>query len=678
MDLFSADDKIVQQVNDLRCEIEHHNKLYHELDSPEISDSEYDILFHKLKDLEAKYPHLKVENSPTVKIGGSIKENLPAVPHKLPMLSLANCFSKADVEDFIARISRFLNTNKFPVIEAEPKIDGVSCSIRYEKGILTQAVTRGDGKIGEDITENVKTISNIPHKLNGNSFPETVEIRGEIYMNDADFVSLNEKQIKQGLKVFANSRNATAGTIRQLDINIVISRPLKFFAYVFGFKLNEGYSSETHIDDLENMKKWGFHIVEHVKLLHSINDIMEYYKFLEKLRPDLGYPIDGIVYKVNSLALQKRLGFVARAPRWATAHKFPAEQVTTVLEGIDVQVGRTGTITPVARLVPISVGGVVVSNATLHNEDYISGRDIRIGDTVFIERAGDVIPKVLSVVTSKRPENTAAFIFPKSCPSCSHALIREAGEAAFKCVNHLTCPAQQREQMAHVVGKNILNIDGLGPKQIDLFVEQGFIKDWADIFLLKNYENEILKLKGFKSKSVDNILLAIEASKIITLPKFIAALGIEMVGVQVALLLAERFETFDAFKNCAQNNPELLIDIDGVGEKIASNIQNLFAYDDNLKLIEKLFEAGVTPSKFVRVTSDSIFEGKICVLTGTLKKMGRSEAKERIQEMGGKVSSSISVKTDFLIAGEAAGSKLKKAIELGVKIYTEEEFLNLI
>ncbi|MFT7433682.1 MAG: DNA ligase (NAD+) [Alphaproteobacteria bacterium] len=678
MDLFGTDEKIIKEMTDLRRDVERHNKLYHEKDTPEIADSEYDILFHRLKNLEDKYPHLKTKNSPTTQVGGAVKNTFTSVPHKVSMLSLGNCFSKDDVADFISRISRFLNTNNITTLVAEPKIDGVSCSIRYEDGILVQALTRGDGKIGEDITSNVKTIANVPHNLIGHEIPAVIEVRGEIYMDALGFDKLNEEQVVKGSKVFANSRNATAGTIRQLDSSVAASRPLKFFAYAFG-DASKDIDYKTHENELKYMHKWGFHVVEEVATVSSVDDIMKNYESLNNKRLELGYPIDGIVYKVNDLSLQKRLGFVARAPRWAIAHKFPAEQVTTLLEGIDVQVGRTGTITPVARLTPVAVGGVVVSNATLHNADYVSGRDIRIGDTVFVERAGDVIPKVVSVVLSKRPGGTKIFDFPHTCPSCKQVLVREEGEAAYKCVNHLSCPAQQREQMSHVVSKNILNIDGLGPKQIDIFIEQGFIKDWADIFTLKNYRMDILEIKGFKEKSVENILTSIENAKHVTLPKFIAALGIEMVGVQVALLLAEQFETFENFKKVAMDEAERLIEIDGVGEKIASNIQHLFAYEDNLKLLNKVFDAGVIPQAYKKPHAlDSLLAGKTCVLTGTLITMGRSEAKERIQQLGGKISSSVSAKTDFVIAGEAAGSKLQKAIDLGVKVMSEKEFSKLL
>tara|TARA_R110000868_G_scaffold189695_2_gene433085 strand:- start:130000 stop:132033 length:2034 start_codon:yes stop_codon:yes gene_type:complete len=677
MDLFGADDNVKNEMAALQKQVERHNKLYHEKDTPEISDGEYDALFHKLKKLEEEHPHLKDKNSPTNKVGGGVKNTFLSVPHKLPMLSLGNCFSKEDVQDFMTRISRFLSVEKFTPLVAEPKIDGISCSIRYEDGHLVQALTRGDGQVGEDITANVKTISNVPHKLKGENVPSVIEVRGEIYMNDNDFALLNEKQADKGSKIFANSRNATAGTIRQLDVAIVASRPLKFFAYAFG-DASDDVQFSTHALELETMHAWGFHVVEEAVVLNSLEEIMDNYQNMHKKRVSLGYPIDGIVYKVNEIALQKRLGFIARSPRWAIAHKFPAEQVTTLLEGIDVQVGRTGTITPVARLVPVAVGGVIVSNATLHNADYIAGRDIRIGDTVFVERAGDVIPKVVSVVEAKRPPNAKPFNFPTLCPSCEHALVREEGEAAFKCINHLTCPAQQREQMAHAISKNVLNIDGLGPKQIDVFIEQGFIKDWADIFYLKNFKNEMLELKGFKEKSVENILASVEKAKHITLPRFITALGIEMVGVQVAVLLAEEFETFDGLKKAA-THVDNLTSIDGIGGVIAQNICELFAYEDNLKLLQKLFDAGVEPQVYVKPKAvDSLLSGKVCVLTGTLLTMGRSEAKERILQLGGKVSSSVSSKTDFVIAGDAAGSKLKKAQELGVAVLTEDEFSSLV
>ncbi len=676
VDLFGADNEVEKRILELTEEVNRHNSLYHTEDSPEISDSEYDKLFHELRELEEKYPHLKQANSPTQKVGGAIKNVFKSVEHKVPMLSLGNCFNEEDVQDFLDRIERFLNTDKTPKIVAEPKIDGVSCSIRYENGKLVQALTRGDGKVGEDVTNNIKTIRNVPHVLQGKQIPDFVEVRGEIYMQDDDFEALNNTQAEKGGKVFANSRNATAGTVRQLNPEIVAERPLKFFAYALGDK-SQAYGS--HQEELNNMNAWGFHVVEEVAVLDGLSAIMENYKALHEKRVNLGYPIDGIVYKVNDIDLQKRLGFVARAPRWAIAHKFPAEQVTTVLKSIEVQVGRTGNITPVAKLEPVAVGGVVVSNATLHNEDYIKERDIRIGDTVFVERAGDVIPKVVSVVESKRLSDALKFDFPKQCPSCGHDIVRVEGEAAYKCINHTACPAQQREQMVHVVSKNVFDIDGLGPKQIDLFLEKGFIQDWADIFTLENYKEEILALKGFKEKSVDNIMSSIEKAKNVTLPRFIAALGVDMVGIQVSTLLAERFGTFQNFKKASVQSIENLTEIDGIGLVIAENIHTVFTYDDSVQLIQKVLNNGVVPQSYEALAlGDSIFAGKTVVLTGTLTEMGRSEAKEKITQLGGKVSGSVSAKTDFVVAGEAAGSKLKKANELGVKVLTEEEFLKVV
>jgi DNA ligase (NAD+) len=678
MDLFDTNVDIQKKIEELTAEVRRHNHLYHGEDSSEISDVEYDALFHELKDLEEAYPHLKVKDSPTTQVGGAVKKTFKSVTHKVPMLSLGNCFDAVDVKDFISRIGRFLNTSDVPSFVAEPKIDGVSCSIRYEDGKMVQALTRGDGKVGEDVSANIKTIRNVPHALQGQNLPAAIEVRGEIYMNDDDFADLNQTQAEKGGKIFANSRNATAGTVRQLDSKIVSERPLKFFAYALGDKSSE-FKPATHQAELESMEAWGFDVVEQVALLRSVDDIMSNYEKLLQKRSALGYPIDGIVYKVNDIALQKRLGFVARAPRWAIAHKFPAEQVTTLLKNIDVQVGRTGSITPVAKLEAVPVGGVIVSNATLHNEDYIRERDIRIGDTVFIERAGDVIPKVVSVVESKRPAQSAPFIFPTHCPSCGHEIVRVEGEAAYKCINHTSCPAQQREQMVHVVSKNVFDIDGLGPKQIDLFLEKGFIQDWADIFTLTKHKADILELKGFKEKSVDNILTSIEESKDVTLPRFIAALGVDMVGSQVSVLLAAQFGTFENFKQVSLKNIENLTNIDGIGLVIAQNIQNVFKYEDSLNLIDKVLAAGVVPQAYEAPTlGDSFFAGKTVVLTGTLLMMGRSEAKERISQMGGKVSSSVSAKTDFLVAGEAAGSKLKKAQELGVRILDEVTFMDML
>lgn len=678
MDLFTAADennqKIVQEMKDLAQKIERHNELYYAKESPEISDIEYDMMLMKLQRLEKQYPNLKLENSPTGKVGAKASEGFKTVAHKVPMLSLGNAFSEEDAADFIERIQKFLGTSEMPNLVAEPKIDGVSLSITYVQGKLVQALTRGDGKEGEDITENVKTICDIPHEIKGENLPHVVDVRGEVYMRFDEFDAFNASQAEVGEKVFANARNAASGSLRQLDSKITAKRPLRFFAYALGDVQGAGF--KTHSDELESLASWGFTLPTDISQHTSLESLMQAYESLNEKREKLAYPIDGFVYKVDDKSLQERLGFVARAPRWAIAHKFPAEQKTTLLNDIEFQVGRTGVVTPVAKLEPVHVAGVMVSNATLHNEDYIKERDIRVGDTVFVERAGDVIPKVVKVVEAKRPAGSQVFIYPTKCPACESHLVRPEGEAAWRCVNHLDCPAQIEEQIIHFVGRNYFDIDGLGEKQIQLFMEKGWIKTTVDIFHLSKYEQEMKALDGFGEKSVVKLLESIEKSKDISFPKFLAALGIPMVGAQVAVLLAEKYEVFDVFYEVAKVNADEFSSIDGIGPKIVENISAFFASTHDQKLVEGLLNAGVIPQKYMKVDApDTFFSGKTCVLTGTMTEMTRSEAKVRLQAMGAKVSSSISAKTDYLIAGEAAGSKLKKAQELGVSVLNEAEFL---
>lgn len=704
MDLFThaeENNTVKQRINFLTEEIKRHNVLYHTQDTQEISDAEFDKLFHELKELEAKHPELKHKDSPTENVGGAVKKEFRTIPHKAPMLSLGNLFNKEDLEDFIKRLRKELNNETFEIV-AEPKIDGVSCALHYEYGMLKLALTRGDGKQGEDITLNAKTITDIPHKLNIENPPAYLEVRGEVYMRDDEFADLNKKQEQAEKKIFANARNAAAGSLRQLDYTVTAQRPLRFFAYAYGYL--EGIDFSSHVEELNYMKKCGFSVPSFNTFNgENIVDNMQqaYETWVSETRAALAYGIDGIVYKVNSKKQQESLGFVARAPRFAIAHKFPAEQVQTRLEGIDVQTGRTGKITPVARLKPVNVGGVVVSNATLHNEDYIKDLDIRIGDTVLIERAGDVIPKVIISILEKRPENTTPYTFPTHCPSCNSLTVREEGEAAHKCINHLSCPAQIEEQMVHLVHRNNFDIDGLGEKQIKLFIEEGFLKSSVDIFYLKNHEEKLKTLEGFGEKSIDNLLKSIEDSKNVSLPKFIASLGISGVGAQVALWIAESFTTLsalieeaakaterrnelkDRYLNKGEKIPlkqqylSKLSNIQGIGFTVECAIESFFAEPHNKELIEGLLNAGVAPQEhIVEAVEDNFFNGKTFVVTGTLTEMKRDEAKAEITKRGGKVSGSVSSKTDYLIAGESAGSKLKKAEDLGINIMNEHEFIN--
>ena len=697
---------IEQKMQLLVDEINRHNKLYYTQDNPEISDAEYDSMIRELQQLETENPLFVTPDSPTQKVGNVPLSEFKTVEHKVPMLSLGNAFSEEDVNDFVERVKRFLTLTEMPEIVAEPKIDGLSCSITYKNGMLVQALTRGDGKKGEDITLNVKTIKDIPHKLKGNNIPDIVDVRGEVFIGRSDFERLNElralgieglfyknklipsnmnletirnnnlKRISS-LKLFANARNAAAGSLRQLDSTVTAKRPLQFFAYALGECSSK---IERHTDELSAIKKWGFVDIPHTKVFNDINNIMEWHEKLITERFSWDFPIDGIVYKINDINLQKRLGFVAKAPRWAIAHKFPAEQVTTVLETIEIQVGRTGVITPVARLKPVGVGGVMVSNATLHNEDYISGRDIREGDTVFIERAGEVIPKVQSVVIAKRHNNSQKFIFPTTCPACNSNLVRSEGEAAHRCINHLNCSSQVESRISHFVGKNCFDIDGFGKKQSEFFLKEGFVKNIVDIFRLKQHEEKLKTLDGFGEKSIDKLLEAIEKSKQVTLPKFIGSLGIHMVGEQVAMLLAEKYPSINALQSVITQKPDEIADIDGIGHKIMNNLQQFFNEPHNQQMINDLLDEGVNIAEYkhVNATKGSAFAGKTVVLTGTLENMSRAEAKARIQELGGKVSSSVSAKTDFVVAGDSAGSKLKKAQSLDVTILSEDEFLAML
>jgi DNA ligase (NAD+) len=674
-----------QEIKHLTAELNRHNRLYHTEDAPEISDAEYDTLFQKLQKLEAEHPEFRQPNSPTERVGGVAAKGFTARVHDVPMLSLGNVFNEAELSDFIARICRFLGQDTMPPLVAEPKIDGVSLSLRYEHGKLAYALTRGDGKEGEDITANAKTIADIPHQLPA-PYPAVVDVRGEVYMRRDAFEAFNAKQVEAGIKPFANARNAAAGSLRQLDSSVTATRPLRFFAYAFGAWTQEGSTPQgghgapaSHSEELAQMETWGFTVPDLATRFTKAADVYTFYETVrDKTRAELNYAIDGLVYKVDDKALQQRLGFVARAPRFAIAHKFPAEQATTVLEGIDVQVGRTGRVTPVARLKPVAVGGVTVSNATLHNEDYIEERDIRIGDTVFVERAGDVIPKVVAVVEAKRSPQSVAYTFPKTCPECESTLVRLDGEADWRCLNHLNCPAQIKAGMIHFVGRNTLDIDGLGEKQIEKFIQLGWLESVVDIFRLYRYSAQMKQLEGYGEKSVENLLASIEKARDVSLPKLLAALGIPLVGGQVALLLAGKYGTLEVLAEASRNKPEEVANIDGIGPRIADHLQKFFQEEHNQNMLELLqnptWGVRLTPYQAV-VAQGGFFTGKTVVLTGTLEQMTRDEAKARLQTQGAKVAGSVSKNTDFVIAGTAAGSKLKKAEELGLAVLDESEFL---
>ena len=663
----------------------HHDERYYQDDDPEISDADYDALRARNEAIEARFPELIRADSPSRRVGARPAEGFGEVRHSVPMLSLGNAFDDADVAEFLARVRRFLNLKpEAPLdIVAEAKIDGLSVSLRYQDGQLVQAATRGDGTTGENVTANVRTIENVPLRLHGTDWPAVIEVRGEVFMRRADFVALNARQEAAGAKVFANPRNAAAGSLRQLDSRITSDRPLHFIGYHWGElsqPIGEGIWAIR-----ERLAAWGFQVNEPARLCHDLEEILAFYSKVMADRPALPHDIDGVVYKVDSLALQERLGFVSRAPRWAVAHKFPAEQAQTLLKDIDIQVGRTGALTPVARLEPITVGGVVVSNATLHNEDEIARKDVRIGDTVVIQRAGDVIPQVVSVVLDKRPDGLKKYKFPEVCPVCGSHAVREPGEAARRCTGGLICPAQALERLKHFVGRDAFDIEGLGARHIVAFRADGLIETPADIFRLKDHEAEIAEREGWGEKSAENLVAAIEARRSIALERFIYALGIRQVGQATARLLARNYETLDkliaAMK--AAEDPESpayadLLNIEGIGPGVAADLLGFFSEPHNQTILAELqgelaVEAAEAPDE-----TDSPVAGKTVVFTGTLATMGRSEAKARAEALGAKVAGSVSKKTDYVIVGADAGSKARKAEELGVTILSEDDWLELI
>ena len=662
---------------------------YYQNDNPYLTDAEYDSLKRRNEELEKIFPHLKRKDSPSQKVGAPILSAFKKVTHRFPMLSLGDVFSSEEVDDFIMGVKRFLNTSKDITFMAEPKIDGLSFSARYENGRFVQGATRGDGITGEDITENLKTIRQLPQHIEGN-VPEILEIRGEVYMAKSDFFALNKKYQQEGKKTFANPRNAAAGSLRQLDAKITAERNLSIFAYTWGEVSERVWTSQE--DFFKHLQEWGFPTNPHNKLCHNLQEIEENFAKLSEIRSSLPYDIDGVVYKVNDIALQERLGFLTRTPRWAIAHKFPAEQAVTKINNIRVQVGRTGALTPVADLEPINVGGVIVSHATLHNEDEIKRKDIRIGDSVIIQRAGDVIPQIVSVIKEKRSQDSKEFIFPTTCPICGAHAIREEDEAVRRCTGGLTCPAQAKERIIHFVSRDAFDITGLGSSIIEDFYNDGILKNPADIFSLeeRNQEGDLFsqqkssvlhleQREGWGKKSVEKLFQAITLKKKISLPRFIYALGIRQVGTATALLLARHYGTFAKFKQEMENKETgPLVSIDGIGASMATDIVEFFQEQHNQEIINRLLER-ITVEEYIDTTNyDSPLSGKTVVFTGTLEQMTRSEAKAKAQSMGAKVAGSVSSKTDYVIIGADAGSKAAKAQELGIKILSEQEFLELI
>ena len=660
-----------QELKQLAKEMAKLDVAYHQKDAPLVSDAKYDEMKKRAADIEARFPDLALKK----KVGAAPAAGFGKVTHAVPMLSLGNVFSEEEVQDFLAKIKRFLGLNETIEIFAEPKIDGLSFSARYENGIFVQAATRGDGATGEDITRNLATIEQLPKIITGKNVPEILEIRGEVYMSLNDFLALNNRQEKAKAKVFANPRNAAAGSLRQLDSKITAERKLSLFAYTWGEI--KGIEWKTQQDFFSCIEKWGFPVNHKSCLCKSVKEIMDFYNELSEQRASLPYDIDGIVYKVNRIDLQNRLGFISKAPRWATAHKFPAEQVQTVIEKIDIQVGRTGVLTPVAHLKPVTVGGVVVSRATLHNEDEIKRKDIREGDTVIIQRAGDVIPQVVKVI---KHDSSKEYEFPKNCPVCGSLATRKEGEAAYRCSGGLSCPAQAIERLKHFVSRNAFDIEGMGTKNIEFFYEKKWIENPADIFNLKEHEADLKSEKGWQELSVNNLFDSIDDKREISLERFVFALGIRQVGQATARLLAQHYGSFENWqiamnkaKDKESRTYEDLINIESVGALVADDLISFFAEKHNQNILDRLAHY-LKITDFEKPTAGSELSGKTIVFTGTLTSMTRNEAKARALSMGAKVAGSVSKKTDIVVTGENAGSKAQKAQELGIKILTEDEF----
>jgi DNA ligase (NAD+) len=665
--------------------IAHHDTRYHQQDAPEISDAEYDALKRRNDLIEARFPALKREDSPNKRVGARAAPGFAKVTHAKPMLSLDNAFDEGGVREFVARIRRFLNLKADDPVElvAEPKIDGLSASLRYEKGRFVQGATRGDGVVGEDITQNLWTLDDVPKTLSGKDVPEVIEIRGEVYMRRDAFQKLNARREAEGEALFANPRNAAAGSVRQLDSTVTASRPLHFFAYSWGEIT--GPVADSHWHFLERLKRWGFQVNPAAKLCRDIDQALALYEKIGDGRAELPYDIDGVVYKVNRLDWQERLGYVSRAPRWALAHKFAAERAETRLNAIIIQVGRTGTLTPVAELEPITVGGVVVGRATLHNEDEIQRKDIRVGDHVVIQRAGDVIPQVVEVVLAKRPKGSKPFAFPDRCPACGSLAIREPGEVARRCTGGLICPAQAVERLKHFVSRNAFDIEGLGGKHIETFWKDKLIEQPGDIFRLRQHRDAIAEREGWGAQSVAKLVDAIEARRTIRLDRFIYALGIRQVGEATAKLLARNYGSFAAWRDAMTEAQDAespayqdLDNIDGIGPSVAADILGFFAEDHNLKILGDLAKQLTIEDVAAPAAGGSPIAGKSVVFTGTLETMTRGEAKATAESLGAKVAGSVSKKTDIVVVGADAGSKAKKAAELGVTTMSEAEFLSFI
>jgi DNA ligase (NAD+) len=705
-----TEDEATAELERLANEIAYHNRLYHADDAPEISDADYDALVRRNAELERQFPHLVRADSPSRQVGAAPEGPLAKVRHALPMLSLDNAFADSEVADFVGRVRRFLKLGEAePVaLTAEPKIDGLSCSLRYEKGVLTLAATRGDGTTGEDVTPNARTIDNIPQRLKGEA-PDVFEIRGEVYMSKADFAALNARQAEAGGKIFANPRNAAAGSLRQKDSAITAARPLRFYAHGWGEAT--ALPADTQLGVMRAIEAWGVPVSADLELFTAIEPLLAYYRGIEAKRADLPFDIDGVVYKVDRLDWQRRLGQVARAPRWALAHKFPAEKAETTIEAIEIQIGRTGKLTPVARLKPVSVGGVTVTNATLHNADEIARLGVRVGDRVRIQRAGDVIPQILENLT--RDEERPDFVFPRNCPiefgGCGSAVEREPGEVDFRCTGGLICPAQRVERLRHFVSRNALDIEGLGLLQIEAFFKDGLVESPADLFTLT--EKALLARKKKGDVWARKLINAISEKKTPPLDRFLFALGIRHIGEVTARDLARHYRSWASFKSVADemvkrrgareaeleaylrekrleqhdqlkrkigNELAAIIDTAGVGPEVAGAIADFFEEPHNRKVLKGLHAAGVRPTDVVWETTESPVTGKTLVFTGSLETLSRDEARAQAERLGAKVASDVSQKTDLVIAGPGAGSKLKKANELGIEVINEAQWNDIV
>lgn len=661
-----------KHLNAIKATVENYNYQYYVQDDPSVPDIEYDRLMREIIAIEKQFPELKTADSPSQKVGGAALSKFAQIQHEMPMLSLDNGFADEDLEAFEKRIKDRLNTADVIEFACEPKLDGLAVSILYENGVLKQAATRGDGQVGENITANVKTIANIPLKLRGADIPTRLEVRGEIFMPKQGFEDLNETQRNTGGKLFANPRNAAAGSLRQLDSKITASRPLRLYAYSVGV-LDGGDISlaNSHSERLSGLERLGLPLCKESKIVTGSAECLAYFKKIGEMRDSLSYDIDGVVFKVNDIALQNRLGFVSKAPRWAMAQKFPAQEEITILKDVEFQVGRTGAITPVARLEPVFVGGVTVSNATLHNQDEINRLGVRVGDTVIIRRAGDVIPQIVSVVLDKRPINAKEIEFPVTCPVCNSHVERIESEAVMRCTAGLVCGAQRKQAIKHFASRKAFDIDGLGDKIVDQLVDEKLIDDPADIFSLQL--SKLISLERFADKSAVNLLRAIDDAKETTLAKFLYSLGIREVGESTARNLALHYLTLDALLNASVED---LQEVQDVGEIVAKHLYEFLREPLNINVINKLLDAGVHWPKIEAPSKDAQpLLGKTVVLTGTLTQMGRAEAKTKLQELGAKVSGSISAKTDLLVAGDKAGSKLTKAQSLNVETWDENEFM---